>query len=149
MTSPIDSIIANANSQTASTTSAASVTKKDNSTLDKDSFLKLLVAQLKYQDPSKPMDSSAFMAQTAQFTQVEKLQELATNQQNVLDAQLMVGASNMIGRQVSYTGLDGKEAVGVVTSTTLGSSPTLTVGGNTDVPLSSVKQVSSITTAGK
>jgi flagellar basal-body rod modification protein FlgD len=149
MTSPIDSIIANANSQTASTTSAASVTKKDNSTLDKDSFLKLLVAQLKYQDPSKPMDSSAFMAQTAQFTQVEKLQELATNQQNVLDAQLMVGASNMIGRQVSYTGLDGKDAVGVVTSTTLGSSPTLTVGGNTDVPLSSVKQVSSITTAGK
>ncbi|MCW2503396.1 MAG: flagellar hook capping protein [Actinomycetia bacterium] len=149
MTSPIDSIVANANSQTAITTSASSVTKKDNTTLDKDSFLKLLVAQLKYQDPSKPMDSSAFMAQTAQFTQVEKLQELATNQQNVLDAQLMVGASNMIGRQVSYTGLDGKEAVGVVTSTTLGSSPTLTVGANTDVPLSSVKQVSSITTAGK
>ncbi|MDQ1654198.1 MAG: flagellar basal-body rod modification protein FlgD [Cryptosporangiaceae bacterium] len=148
MTSPIDSIVANANSQTAITTSASSVTKKDNTTLDKDSFLKLLVAQLKYQDPSKPMDSSAFMAQTAQFTQVEKLQELATNQQNVLDAQLMVGASNMIGRQVSYTGLDGKEAVGVVTSTTLGSSPTLTVGANTDVPLSSVKQVSS-TTAGK
>jgi flagellar basal-body rod modification protein FlgD len=143
MTSPIDSIVANANSQTAITTSASSVTKKDNTTLDKDSFLKLLVAQLKYQDPSKPMDSSAFMAQTAQFTQVEKLQELATNQQNVLDAQLMVGASNMIGRQVSYTGLDGKEAVGVVTSTTLGSSPTLTVGANTDVPLSSVKQVSS------
>ena len=35
-------------------------------------FLKLLVAQLKYQDPSKPMDSSEFMAQNAQLTALEK-----------------------------------------------------------------------------
>jgi flagellar basal-body rod modification protein FlgD len=146
MTSPIDSIVANANSQVAKTVSVPAV-KKDASSLGTDDFLKLLVAQLKYQDPSKPADSTAFLAQTAQFTQVQKLEELSANQQSSLTAQLMIGASNMIGRQVSYTGLDGKEAVGVVTSTTLGSSPTLKVG-NTDVPLSSVKQVSS-TTAGK
>jgi flagellar basal-body rod modification protein FlgD len=145
MTSPIDSIIANANSQVAKTVSVPA-TKKDNTSLGKDAFLKLLVAQLKYQDPSKPADSTQFLAQTAQFTQVEKLEELSANQQNTLTAQLMIGASNMIGRQVTYTGLDGKEAVGVVTSTTLGSSPTLKVG-NTDVPLSSVTQVSNTTTA--
>jgi flagellar basal-body rod modification protein FlgD len=59
----------------------------------------------------------------------------------MVNAQLLVGASNLVGRTVTYTGLDGKDAVGVVMSTTLGSSPTLKVG-NTDVPLSSVKEVS-------
>jgi flagellar basal-body rod modification protein FlgD len=145
MTSPIDSIVANANSQVAKTVSVPAV-KKDASSLGTDDFLKLLVAQLKYQDPSKPADSTAFLAQTAQFTQVQKLEELSANQQSTLTAQLMIGASNMIGRQVTYTGLDGKEAVGVVTSTTLGSSPTLKVG-NTDVPLSSVTQVANVNTA--
>ena len=40
---------------------------------DKDMFLQLLVAQLKYQNPMEPMDSSQFMAQNAQYTTVEKL----------------------------------------------------------------------------
>jgi flagellar basal-body rod modification protein FlgD len=141
MTSPLQSIITNSG-----TTAPASTTTKKNDELGKDAFLKLLVAQLKYQDPSKPADGSQFLAQTAQFTQVQKLEELSANQQSTLTAQLMIGASNMIGRQVTYTGLDGKEAVGVVTSTTLGSSPTLKVG-NTDVPLSSVTQVANVNTA--
>jgi flagellar basal-body rod modification protein FlgD len=145
MTSPIDSIVSNADSQVAKTVSVPKV-KKTGTELGTDDFLKLLVAQLKYQDPSKPADSTAFLAQTAQFTQVQKLEELSANQQSTLTAQLMIGASNMIGRQVTYTGLDGKEAVGVVTSTTLGSSPTLKVG-NTDVPLSSVTQVANVNTA--
>jgi flagellar basal-body rod modification protein FlgD len=137
MTSPLQSIITNSG-----TTAPASTTTKKNDELGKDAFLKLLVAQLKYQDPSKPADGSQFLAQTAQFTQVEKLADLAKVQQDTLTAQMSASASNLIGRTVTYTGLDGKEAVGVVTSTTLGSSPTLKVG-NTDVPLSSVKQVSS------
>ena len=45
--------------------------------MGKDVFLKLLVAQLKYQDPSNPADSSQMMSQTATFTQVEKLEEIA------------------------------------------------------------------------
>jgi flagellar basal-body rod modification protein FlgD len=140
MTSPIASIIAA--SSTTATSGASAATQKKNDELGKDAFLKLLVAQLKYQDPSKPADGSQFLAQTAQFTQVEKLADLAKVQQDTLTAQMSASASNLIGRTVTYTGLDGKEAVGVVTSTTLGSSPTLKVG-NTDVPLSSVKQVSS------
>jgi flagellar basal-body rod modification protein FlgD len=109
--------------------------------LGKDAFLKLLVAQLKYQDPNNPTDGSAFLSQTAQFTQVEKLDALATVQNNLLSAQLSATASGLVGHTVTYTGIDGKEAVGVVTSAVIsGSSPTLKVG-NTDVPLSSVKEV--------
>ncbi|GIH97584.1 flagellar hook assembly protein FlgD [Planobispora siamensis] len=120
-----------------STASASSGSK-----LDKDTFLQLLVAQMRYQDPSKPADTSAFLSQTAQFSQVEKMEELVKQQGEMLAAQLSLSASSLVGKTVSYTGPDGKEAVGVVTSASLGSSPTLKVG-NTDVPLSSVKEVTS------
>jgi flagellar basal-body rod modification protein FlgD len=58
----------------------------------------------------------------------------------MVTAQLMAGATSLIGRTVTYTGSDGNEHTGVVASTTIGSSPTLKVG-NTDVALSQVKEV--------
>ncbi len=119
------------------TTPAASQTSQ----LGKDTFLKLLVAQLKYQDPTKPADSSQFLAQTAQFSMVEKLEELAKSQNDMLAAQLMLGASNLVGRTVTYLGANGEDLTGVVSAATIsGSSPTVRIG-NTDVPLSSVKEV--------
>ena len=120
---------------------------KSKTDMDKDMFLKLLVAQLKYQDPSKPTDASQFLAQTAQFTMVEKIEELAKYQQEMVTAQLMTTATSMIGRTVTYTGLDGKEATGVVTSATIGSNPMLKVG-DTEVALSSVKEVRPTATKG-
>jgi len=111
--------------------------------LDQNAFLKLLVAQMKYQDPSKPMDSNQLMAQTATFTQVEKLTEMLTTQQSMVTAQRLQAASDMVGRTVSYTTTDGHTGSGVVSSAKLsGSEPTLKVG-NTDVPLSSVTEVRS------
>jgi flagellar basal-body rod modification protein FlgD len=113
---------------------------KSKTQMDKDLFLKLLVAQLKYQDPSKPTDTTAFLSQTAQFTMVEKLEEVAKQQQEMVTAQLMAGTTSLIGKTITYTGVDGKEATGVVTATTIGSDPHLKVG-NTDVALSSIKEV--------
>jgi flagellar basal-body rod modification protein FlgD len=111
--------------------------------LGKDAFLKLLVAQLKYQDPSNPMDNSEFLAQTAQFTTVEKLTDLATVEQNLLNAQLQLGASNLIGKTVTYADKDGKAQTGVVTSAKFftGGPPTLHVG-DTDIALASVTEIS-------
>ena len=109
--------------------------------LGKDAFLKLLVAQLKYQDPTAPMDNSEFLAQTAQFTTVEKLTDLAKVQQSLLTAQLQLGAGYLLGRTVTYTDADGKEQSGPVSSAKFsGTSPTLRVG-DTDVALSAVKEV--------
>jgi flagellar basal-body rod modification protein FlgD len=120
---------------------------KPTNDLDKDAFLKLLVAQLKYQDPMNPASGTEFIAQTAQFTQVEKLTELADIDQKLLTAQLNLGASSLVGRTITYTGTDGVEASGVVSGAVLNaSSPTVRVG-STDVPLSSVKDVH-ITAAG-
>jgi flagellar basal-body rod modification protein FlgD len=134
---PISSVIPT------STTPAATVPASGKQTLDGDAFLKLLVAQLKYQDPSHPTDSAQFMAQTAQFTQVQTLQKLADGQQQMLSVQLMQSASAMVGRTVTYTKSDGTEGTGVVSAATVGTtSPTLRVG-TTDVPLSSVTKVAS------
>lgn len=66
-------------------TSAASKTASpissnaNNSSLDKDAFLKLLVAQMQYQDPLEPTSNTEYMSQLAQFSTVEELQNLATS----------------------------------------------------------------------
>jgi flagellar basal-body rod modification protein FlgD len=117
--------------------------------LGQDVFLKLLVAQLRYQDPSSPVDGTAFVAQTAQFTQVEKLNDLVTGQRQLLESQLMLGASALVGKTVSYTPTGGGELVtGQVGSVSFaGASPTVRVG-SVEVPLSSVKEVRNSTPAG-
>jgi flagellar basal-body rod modification protein FlgD len=107
----------------------------------KDTFLKLLVAQLKYQDPMNPADSTQFMAQTAQFTMVEKINELAKSMTEMLASERQASAGNMIGRYITGTTADGTEVSGTVTKARLESGgPILTVG-DTEVALSAVKEV--------
>jgi flagellar basal-body rod modification protein FlgD len=108
------------------------------SVADQDTFLKLLVAQLKYQDPSNPADSTQFLAQTAQFTQVEKLGQIA----GMMQAQQLIGASALVGRTVTYQDATGVTQTGVVTTVKLnGDSEPMLVVGNTDVQLSKVTEV--------
>ncbi|GAA2356628.1 flagellar hook capping FlgD N-terminal domain-containing protein [Dactylosporangium salmoneum] len=125
----------------ATTTNKTDEPAKPGGELGKDAFLKLLVAQLKYQDPSHPMDNTEFLAQTAQFTTVEKLTDMATVEQNLLAAQLQLGASNLIGRTVTYTGKDGKEQTGVVTAAKFAGTTTTVRVGDADVALADIKQV--------
>ena len=120
---------------TSKTTANAGSSK---SVADQDTFLKLLVAQLKYQDPSNPADSTQFLAQTAQFTQVEKLGEIA----DMLQAQQLIGASALVGRTVTYQDANGATQTGVVTTVKLnGDSEPILAVGNTDVQLSKVTEV--------
>jgi len=140
VTSPLDATGATNISQILGQTRAKSPATPAKE-LGQEAFLKLLVAQLKYQDPSNPAESTEFLAQTAQFTQVEKLGQMAQEQQNLVKAQLMLNASGMVGRTITYPGPNGADVTGVVSSATFtGSTPTLRVG-DTDVPLSSVKEV--------
>ena len=79
--------------------------------LDKDMFLQLLVAQMRNQDPANPTDSSEFLAQTAQFTALEKMQQVADQTSQLVALQVAFGASSMVGRTVAYAGPDGDDAV--------------------------------------
>src|SRR4051794_38416708 len=69
---------------------------------DKEMFLQLLVAQMKYQDPMNPTDSSQFLAQSAQFTALEKMQDVADKTSQLFQAQISFGASGLIGKTVSW-----------------------------------------------
>jgi flagellar basal-body rod modification protein FlgD len=133
---PIADVIG-ASAKSAATTAA----KTSNDELGKDDFLKLLVAQLKYQDPSKPMDSSEFMAQTAQFTSVEKLTTLTEGQTSMLAASNFQAASSMVGRTVTYPGADNVDVTGVVSSARFSTDGPVLRVGDKDVPLTSVKEV--------
>ena len=84
-------------------TNKTAETGASKSVADQDTFLKLLVAQLKYQDPSNPADSTQFLAQTAQFTQVEKLGQIA----EMMQSQQLIGASALVGRTVTYQDANG------------------------------------------
>jgi flagellar basal-body rod modification protein FlgD len=114
---------------------------------DKDMFLKLLVAQMRYQDPSKPTDASQFLAQTAQFTLVEKLENLQKSQAAVAQTTQLQAATGMVGTTVSYSVTDdaGNTATksGVVSAVTVTAdgTPKLTVGTD-DVELAAVTKVS-------
>lgn len=121
----------------------SSANTPDRDIANEETFLKLLVAQLKYQDPSHPVDSSQFMAQTAQFSMVEKLNAMAKATTEMLNESRIQAGSSMLGRQVTYTGSDGQPVTGVVSSMRIDptSGPVLQVDGK-DVAMSAVTNVS-------
>jgi flagellar basal-body rod modification protein FlgD len=92
-----------------SKTNVAAASKKDN-TLGKDDFLKILMTQLKHQDPTKPLEDKEFIAQMAQFTSVEQLTNMATEMKALRQSLGMT--PGLIGKQVSW---DGKDSLGVTT----------------------------------
>jgi flagellar basal-body rod modification protein FlgD len=100
--------------------------------MGKDVFMKLLVAQMRYQDPSKPMDSAQMMSQTAVFTQVEKLEQLVNQNASMLVMQESATAGALVGRTATYTNENGESVTGVVTSVQLATTSNeaaATIGG--------------------
>lgn len=77
------------------TTSQNSLKNKSKSTdgMDKDAFLQLLVAQMQYQDPLEPTSNTEYIAQYAQFSQVEQMQNMAASTD-------LARASSLVGEQV-------------------------------------------------
>lgn len=125
---------------TAATTPAASTS------LDKDAFLQLLVASLKYQDPSSPMNTSELMAQTTQLSMMEALTELTSLSKQTFELQQRASAIGLVGRSVTYP--DGSlTRTDLVTSVDFsGPTPTLRVGDRT-VALDAVTSISTASSA--
>ena len=65
-------------------------TKASNSSLDKDAFLQLLVAQMKYQDPLEPTSNTEYISQLATFSELEEMQNM-TSGMNLQRASALVG----------------------------------------------------------
>ncbi len=92
--------------------------------MDKDTFLKLLVAQMKYQDPEKPTDSGALVTQTATYSQVEALQKLSEQNASLIAMQRASSAGALVGKNATYVGEDGVAATGLVSSVILATDTT-------------------------
>jgi flagellar basal-body rod modification protein FlgD len=112
-----------------------------------DGFLKLLVAQLRYQSPLEPSDPGDMMLQTAQLAQLDATQQMASLQRRDLGLQQAVMAAGLVGNDVTATAGDGTRVQGVVDAvryTTAG--PVLDVGGR-EVPLDQVTEIRRATDA--
>jgi len=104
-------------------------------------FLQLLVAQLKNQDPTNPADPTTFMTEIAQLTAVQSQTSLAAEEQTV-------AADSMIGLTVTGSGALGAAVTGQVSGVLLSSSgaPTLEVDDGTGQPQDlSLTSITSVT----
>lgn len=95
-----------------SSTSTSS-TSSSNSALGKDDFLKLMIEQLKNQDPLNPLDGTDYAAQLAQFSSLEQLTNLNDYMKESINASLLLSqsvsntmATNYIGKEVKLNGED-------------------------------------------
>ena len=119
------------------TTGAAAPTV-GSSTLDREAFLKLLVAQLKYQDPSKPADATQMISQSAQLSVVDKLSEISTAiVASGTTNRLTLGAS-IIGRSVTFQGPNQTTLTQTVTAVRFTGTEMILRAGSWDVPLGAV-----------
>ncbi len=97
------------------------------SSLGMEDFLKILLTQLTYQDPLKPMDNQQFMAQMAQFTSLEQTQQLNNKIATLITNQAALQSVGLIGKTVDITTSTGA-ATGTVSALSLaGDFPLLTV----------------------
>ena len=122
-------------------TADGATVQTDPAPVGKDMFLKLLVAQLKYQNPMEPVDSSQFMAQTAQFTMVEKLQAMAAQTDVLVAGEASQRAAGLLGRHVTYVDDEGIAQTGVVTGTRFGTDGPVLLLGTTEIFLDDVREV--------
>jgi flagellar basal-body rod modification protein FlgD len=126
---------------TVDTTAYVRDTSKDasNSKVDTETFLKLLVAQLKYQDPLEPQKDTAFVTQMAQMSSLQEIQAMNATLKNSQ-------AYNMVGMEIYAEVLDKKTGemkayLGVVESVVIRGGIPYVVVGNAAININDIKQV--------
>ena len=111
--SSVSATIKNGEVVTSASQNSLSEKKTESTGMDKDAFLQLLVAQMKYQDPLEPTSNTEYIAQYAQFSQVEALNNMSTTmelsryssyvgKEVVIETSDSSGNSNQIRGYVDY-----------------------------------------------
>lgn len=112
--------------------SAAQSGASSRAAINQEDFLKVLLAQLQFQDPLKPLDNNEFIAQFAQMTSLEQTQQLNQKLDTVLSFQNSNLATGLLGRSVEAQTETGA-AVGEVTSVAYEQGlPSLTIKNSQD-----------------
>ncbi len=131
---------------TTSTTGAAALgatdPKKSANFMGKEDFLKLLMAQLRNQDPSNAQDMEGMTQQMTQFSMLEQLTNLVEASETSSVSLARNHALEMLGKTISYHAKDGTVKEGVVGHVDVSASaPRLTVGGDSGLLLADVVSV--------
>lgn len=108
--------------------SSTSVNKQiDSLGLDMQSLLQIILTQLTYQDPLKPVDNFEFVSQLAQFTSLEQARQMTDKIDNLLSVQSATQTASLLGRNVDVQ-TDTALLTGVVKSVSFANSqPQLTI----------------------
>ncbi len=114
-----------------------------NQILGKDDFLKLMVAQMKNQDPMNPADDKDNIAQMAQFSSLEQITNLASATQELATRMSLTQNVGLLGHDVTYTKADGTAGTGKVDGLdlTADGSATLSVAGQAGIDPATVTSV--------
>lgn len=151
----------NGTTPTTHTSGTTSTTKvKANDALGKDDFLKLLVSQMQNQDPLNPTDNKESIAQLAQFSSLEQMNNIATSLDGLktsiatsFQLSSLAQGAGMIGKSVSGVGTDGTTKIeGTVEAVKwLDGDPKLHIrkadGTLVDLEMGLITQIQSITAA--
>ena len=131
--------ISSATSTSSKSDTSARVPQKS---LGQADFLKLLTTQLAHQDPSKPMDDTAFIAQMAQFSTLQQNSQLVSDFAAFQKTNNFSSASSLLGTQVTLTTANGDVSGTVSAVDASGDAPQLLLNDGKLYPYTSVKQVS-------
>ncbi len=142
---PLEGITGSVDAATQAAALAANTASKRSQTMDSEVFMKLLVTQLRNQDPSSPMDTNQMISQQTQLAMMEQITNQTTTANENFSLQMRMAAANLVGKQVSYTdAMTGTAVTGTASAVSYANSvPTVTVAGK-EVALD---VISGITTA--
>jgi len=104
-------------------------TRQPQQSLGRDDFLKILITQLSYQDPTSPMEDKQFIAQLAQFSTLEQMTAMASDFSRLTSMLMGNEASSALGKTVEI--IDGERFIqGTIQAVTRGETPRVLVKGN-------------------
>ena len=125
---------------------SATTTTLQSSGIGMQDFMKIMLTQLTIQDPLKPMDSQEFMAQMAQFTSLEQMQQINDKMSALLTTQASLQSVGLIGRTVDIW-TDSGTITGQVSALSLaGDTPSInvTIGSGTVLQGVSLSQLQAV-----
>jgi len=109
--------------------------------LGQDAFMKLLLTQLKYQDPLSPMDDRDFIAQLAQFSSLSEMRELNEAVTQMATVQALASAAAFIGKIVSGISEAGEPVSGIAEAALLREGTVYVRVDGEDLPISTIQEV--------
>jgi flagellar basal-body rod modification protein FlgD len=102
-------------------TSTGSTTSTATNTVNYNTFLQLLIAEMKNQDPTNPTDTSQYMSQFAQMSSVEQAMQTNTKLDALLSSSALSQADGLIGRTATFTDSTGATMSGKIASVSINS----------------------------